>query len=185
MISKDAQPGEMVRRCPRAVVTRAPVATIVDMDSREIEVDVNEAYVNRVHGAQRVQAVLELSQADPRHVIGIVPTADRQKATVKVRIAFDGLDPRILPDGRQGQLFDPGPWPGARARSRCPRRRSCATAMRRAMDRGRQQGVARGCGRARSATAGHGGLGSQGGDVVVVDPPKRLRDGATVKLKGA
>ncbi|MCB1625220.1 MAG: efflux RND transporter periplasmic adaptor subunit [Pseudomonadales bacterium] len=101
VISKDAQPGEMVSPISAGGgFTRTGIATIVDMDSREIEVDVNEAFINRVSSGQRVEAVLD-SYPDKTfgaHVINIVPTADRQKATVRVRIAFDELDPRILPD---------------------------------------------------------------------------------------
>jgi RND family efflux transporter MFP subunit len=78
--------------------TRTGIATLVDMDSREIEVDVNEAFINRVSAGQPTEAVLDAypDWVIPSHVINIVPTADRQKATVKVRIAFDALDPRIL-----------------------------------------------------------------------------------------
>ncbi len=101
VISKDAQPGEMVSPISAGGgYTRTGIATIVDMDSREIEVDVNEAFINRVQQGQRVEAVLD-AYADwnlPAHVIKIVPTADRQKATVRVRIGFEQLDPRILPD---------------------------------------------------------------------------------------
>jgi len=70
------------------------------MRSLEIEVDVNESYINRVRPAQRVSAVLDAypDWQIPGHVITMVPTADRQKATVLVRIAFEALDPRILPD---------------------------------------------------------------------------------------
>jgi multidrug efflux pump subunit AcrA (membrane-fusion protein) len=70
------------------------------MDSREIEVDVNEAFINRVKDKQKTEAVLDAypDWVIPSHVINIVPTADRQKATVRVRIGFDALDPRILPD---------------------------------------------------------------------------------------
>ena len=101
IISKDAQPGEMVSPISAGGgFTRTGVATIVDMDSREIEVDVNEAFINRVSTGQKTQAVLDAYQdwIIPSHVINIVPTADRQKATVKVRIGFDQLDPRILPN---------------------------------------------------------------------------------------
>jgi HlyD family secretion protein len=101
VISKDAQPGEMVSPISAGGgFTRTGIATIVDMDSREIEVDVNEAFINRVRAGQRTQAVLDAypDWVIPSHVINIVPTADRQKATVRVRIAFDELDPRILPD---------------------------------------------------------------------------------------
>ena len=70
------------------------------MDSREIEVDVNESFINRVHNGQKTEAVLDAypDWVIPSHVINIVPTADRQKATVRVRIGFDTLEPRILPD---------------------------------------------------------------------------------------
>src|SRR5205807_9281941 len=68
--------------------------------SLEIEVDVNESYINRVRPAQHVSAVLDAypDWQIPSHVIAVVPTADRQKATVLVRIGFEQLDPRILPD---------------------------------------------------------------------------------------
>ena len=101
VISKDAQPGEMVSPISAGGgYTRTGIATIVDMDSREIEVDVNESYINRVHDGQRTEATLD-AYPDwhiPSHVLNIVPAADRQKATVRVRIAFDQLDPRILTD---------------------------------------------------------------------------------------
>lgn len=101
IVSKDAQPGEMVSPVSAGGgFTRTGIATLVDMDSREIEVDVNEAYINRVHAGQRTEAMLDAypDWGIPSHVINIVPTADRQKATVRVRIAFDELDPRILPN---------------------------------------------------------------------------------------
>jgi RND family efflux transporter MFP subunit len=100
-ISKDAQPGEMVSPVSAGGgFTRTGISTIVDMSSLEIEVDVNEGYINRVHAAQPVEAVLDAypDWRIPAHVITTVPTADRQKATVRVRIGFDKLDPRILPD---------------------------------------------------------------------------------------
>jgi RND family efflux transporter MFP subunit len=101
VISKDAQPGEMVSPISAGGgYTRTGIATVVDMTSREIEVDVNEAYINRVRDGQRTEAILD-SYPDwkiPSRVIAIVPTADRQKATVRVRIGIDTLDPRILPD---------------------------------------------------------------------------------------
>jgi hypothetical protein len=78
----------------------AGIATIVDMSSLEVDVDVNEAYIHRVEPGQPATAVLD-AYPDwniPAHVIAIVPTADRSKATVKVRVAFQKLDPRILPD---------------------------------------------------------------------------------------
>jgi RND family efflux transporter MFP subunit len=101
VVSKDAQPGEMISPVSAGGgFTRTGICTIVDMASLEIEVDVNEAYINRVHPHQRVEAVLDAypEWRIPAHVITAVPTADRQKATVKVRIAFDQRDQRILPD---------------------------------------------------------------------------------------
>ncbi len=100
-ISKDAQPGEMVSPVSAGGgFTRTGICTIVDMSSLEIEVDVNESYINRVRPRQRVEAVLDAypDWEIPGTVITTIPSADRQKATVLVRIAFDKLDPRILPD---------------------------------------------------------------------------------------
>lgn len=101
VVSKDAQPGEMISPISAGGgFTRTGIATIVDMQSREIEVDVNESFINRVKDGQQTEAVLDAypDWIIPSHVINIVPTADRQKATVRVRIGFDELEPRILPD---------------------------------------------------------------------------------------
>jgi RND family efflux transporter MFP subunit len=100
-ISKDAQPGEMVSPVSAGGgFTRTGISTIVDMSSLEIEVDVNESFINRVTPGQQVEATLDAypDWKIPGHVITIVPTADRQRATVLVRIGFEQLDPRILPD---------------------------------------------------------------------------------------
>ena len=100
-ISKDAQAGEMVSPVSAGGgFTRTGICTIVDMKSLEIEVDVNESYINRVRTGQPVSAVLDAypDWQIPANVITLVPTADRQKATVLVRIGFQKLDPRILPD---------------------------------------------------------------------------------------
>jgi RND family efflux transporter MFP subunit len=80
--------------------TRTGICTIVDMSSLEIEVDVSESYINRVKAGQPVLATLD-SYPDwqiPAKVIAIIPTADRQKATVRVRVGFESMDPRILPE---------------------------------------------------------------------------------------
>jgi RND family efflux transporter MFP subunit len=100
-ISKDAQVGEMISPVSAGGgFTRTGICTVVDMRSLEIEVDVNESYINRVRAAQPVTAVLDAypDWQIPAAVIAVVPTADRQKATVLVRIGFKQLDPRILPD---------------------------------------------------------------------------------------
>lgn len=98
--SKDAQPGEMISPMSAGGFTRTGICTVVDMSSLEIEVDVSESYIKRVAAGMPVEATLD-SYPDwkiPAHVIAIIPTADRQKATVKVRVGFDESDPRILPD---------------------------------------------------------------------------------------
>jgi RND family efflux transporter MFP subunit len=112
-ISKDAQPGEMISPVSAGGgFTRTGVCTIVDMSSLEIEVDVNESYINRVSPAQRVVATLDAypDWEIPASVITTIPAADRQRATVLVRIAFDELgDPRILPDmGVNVAFLEPG-----------------------------------------------------------------------------
>ncbi len=98
---KNAQPGEIV--APSSAgggFTRTGICTIVDMASLEIEVDVNEAFIGRVHTDQRVEANLDAypDWTIPASVAAIIPTADRAKATVRVRIRIEEEDPRILPD---------------------------------------------------------------------------------------
>jgi RND family efflux transporter MFP subunit len=101
IVAKAAQAGEIISPISAGGgFTRTGVGTVVDMDSLEIEVDVNEAYLHRVETRQSAQAVLD-AYPDwniPAHVIAIIPTADRNKATVKVRVALEQKDPRILPD---------------------------------------------------------------------------------------
>jgi HlyD family secretion protein len=98
---KNAQPGEMISPISAGTgFTRTGICTIVDMASLEIEIDVNESYINRVQSGQPVEATLD-AYAEwkiPCKVIAIIPTADRQKSTVKVRVGFDKLDPRVLPE---------------------------------------------------------------------------------------
>jgi RND family efflux transporter MFP subunit len=100
-VSKDAQPGEMVSPVSAGGgFTRTGISTIVDMTSLEIEVDVNESHIAKVYPGQPADAVLD-AYPDwhiPATVRTVIPTADRQKATVKVRLTFDELDPKILPD---------------------------------------------------------------------------------------
>ncbi len=103
VVSKDAQVGEMVS--PNSAgggFTRTGIATIVDMKSNEIEVDVNESYIARVENGQQVTATLDAypDKPIPSKVRTVIPTADRQKATVKVRITILNLEKYdfILPD---------------------------------------------------------------------------------------
>lgn len=97
--SKNAQPGEMISPMSSGGFTRTGICTIVDMESLEIEIDVNESYINRVKPGQPVEAALDAYSEwkMPCNVIAIIPTADRQKSTVRVRVGFNQLDPRILP----------------------------------------------------------------------------------------
>lgn len=101
VVSKNAQPGEMISPISAGGgFTRTGICTIIDTDSLEIEVDVNEAYIQRVKAGQSVSATLD-AYSDwriPAEVIAIIPTADRQKATVKVRIGFLERDERVLRD---------------------------------------------------------------------------------------
>ena len=113
VVAKSAQPGEMISPISAGGgFTRTGIGTIVDMDSLEIQVDVNEAYINRVTPGQPVEATLNAypDWKIPGDVIAIIPTADRSKATVKVRIAIKLKDERIVPDmGARVGFLDPKP----------------------------------------------------------------------------
>jgi RND family efflux transporter MFP subunit len=192
VISKDAQPGETVSPMSAGGgFTRTGIATIVDMDSREIEVDVNEAYINRVAPDQKVESVLDAypDWKIPGHVISIVPTADRQKATVRVRIALDQLDPRILPDMGIKVSFlestqaEPTAAPQARVPANAIVRDDGATFVWVVRDgKVERRDVEAGEERDGQVTVTKG---LQGGETLVVDAPARLRDGRAVELKAA
>src|SRR5262245_21258148 len=95
-----AEPGEMVSPSATGGFTRTGICTIVDMDSLEVEVDVSEAFISRVQRDRPVTVRLN-AYSDwtiPVKVLAVIPTADRAKATVRVRIAFDSKDPRIVPE---------------------------------------------------------------------------------------
>ena len=101
VILKAAQPGEMISPISGGGAFIATgICTLVDMNSLEIEVDVSESYINRVKAGQPVTATLNAYQEwnIPAKVIAIIPTADRSKATVRVRVAFLEKDDRILPE---------------------------------------------------------------------------------------
>jgi RND family efflux transporter MFP subunit len=101
VVAKAAQPGEMISPVSAGGgFTRTGIGTIVDMDSLEIEVDVNESFINRVAAKQPVEAMLNAypEWKIPGEVIAVIPAADRSKATVKVRIAILTKDSRIVPD---------------------------------------------------------------------------------------
>jgi RND family efflux transporter MFP subunit len=191
-ISKDAQAGEMVSPVSAGGgFTRTGICTIVDMKSLEIEVDVNESYINRVRAGQPVSAVLDAypDWQIPANVITLVPTADRQKATVLVRIGFQKLDPRILPDMGVKVTFmreaDTPDTPVAQAVTLVPQ-----AAVR--TDNGasyvfvlKQNAVER----RAVKTGGTDGdrlevlAGLKGGEQVVISPPPDLADGTLIAIK--
>jgi len=191
VISKDAQPGETVSPMSAGGgYTRTGIATIVDMDSREIEVDVNEAYINRVHAGQTIESTLDAypDWKIPGHVISIVPTADRQKATVRVRIAFDQLDPRILPDmGIKVSFLEPEQAARSSQGVTIPESALVKDGEATFVWLVRDAKVEK---RAVKAGASEDGQvtvtdGLRGGEVVVIEPPGRLRDGSAVELQAA
>jgi HlyD family secretion protein len=192
VISKDAQPGEMISPVSAGGgFTRTGIGTIVDMSSLEIEVDVNETYINRVTPNQKVESVLDAypDWRIPSHVITTIPSADRQKATVKVRIGFDGLDPRILPDmGVKVSFLKDAPAPGQAAVA--PRVVVPKAAVRSADGRSivfvlKDDRVER---RAVSVGLENGDQvelvsGVSAGERVVVDGPATLKDGDKVRVQ--
>jgi RND family efflux transporter MFP subunit len=191
-VSKNAQPGEIVSPISAGGgFTRTGIGTIVDMKSLEIEVDVNESFIQRVQPDQPVVATLQAypEWKIPAHVITTVPAADRQKATVKVRIAFDQLgDPRILPDmgvkvGFQAEASGAVARPALRVPERAVRREKDGgiVFVVRDGDRVERRAVSLG-GSAGSDLEIHSGL--RAGDRVVLDPPADLADGSRVRLKG-
>ena len=192
VISKDAQPGEMISPMSSGGFTRTGIATIVDMDSREVEVDVNESYINRVKANQRVEATLDAYPDAPlaAHVINIVPTADRTKATVRVRIGFEKLDPRILPDmGIKVRFLDDAPAPAANAG---PRIRVPSGAVQREGGEAFVWVVSDGRAERRAVTLGPESEGSveiragvQNGEELISPVVQGLEDGGKVKLKAS
>ena len=194
VVSKDAQPGEMVSPISAGGgFTRTGIATIVDMDSREIEVDVNEAFINRVRSDQKTEAVLDAypDWTIPSHVINIVPTADRQKATVRVRIGFDELDPRILPDmGVKVSFLDDAAKQSDQAIAARPSVRLASTAVIREGDTSYVWRV--NDGHAERIAVKTGGerdgqievlSGINGGDVIVAKPVTGLAEGIPVRTQ--
>ncbi|HVS00262.1 MAG TPA: efflux RND transporter periplasmic adaptor subunit [Thermoanaerobaculia bacterium] len=199
-VSKDAQPGEMISPVSAGGgFTRTGICTLVDMSSLEIEVDVNESYINRVRAGQEARAVLDAypDWTIPARVITVVPAADREKATVRVRLAFEQLDPRILPDmgvkvAFLGQDQETSQAGGAPAASR-PEVLVPRAALRK--DGGQDivlvvaQGerVERRAVETRPATGDDVTVtsGLAGGEQVVVEGPAELKDGDRVKVQTA
>lgn len=190
VVAKAAQPGEIISPMSAGGgFTRTGIGTIVDMDSLEIQVDVNEAFINRVQPEQPVEATLHAypEWKIPGEVIAIIPTADRSKATVKVRVAIKQKDPRIVPDmGVRVAFLEPQPAQPAQ-------RMSGVLVPAEAVRSDGAMGVvfvyANGQVERRSVTLGQtvGGLrqiqsGLRDGERVVLSPPESLQDGQAVQL---
>ncbi|HQX25902.1 MAG TPA: efflux RND transporter periplasmic adaptor subunit [Pseudomonadota bacterium] len=189
---KAAQPGEMISPISAGGGSiRTGIGTVVDMDSLEIQVDVNEAYINRVQPGQPVEAVLNAypEWKIPARVIAIVPTADRSKATVKVRIALDERDARIVPDMGVRVAFleerAPASAPPVAAGVLVP-----AAAIRKDGGTDVVYVVKDGKAQRRAVTLGgavgdsrqvRGGVSA--GERVIIEAPAELKDGAVVALK--
>jgi RND family efflux transporter MFP subunit len=192
-ISKDAQPGEMVSPVSAGGgFTRTGICTIVDMRSLEIEVDVNESYIGRVEVKQPVMATLDAypEWQIPGHVITTVPTADRQKATVLVRIGFEELDARILPDmGIKVTFLRAGdePLPDAAPTALVPKAavRTDGETTYVFLLNGTSDAVERRAIRTGDTDGDRVEVlaGLRGGDRVVIAPPPTLADGAAVVVR--
>jgi RND family efflux transporter MFP subunit len=195
--TKDAQPGEIVSPLSAGGgFTRTGIGTIVDMDSLEVEVDVGEAYIGRVQPKMPVEAALNAypDWKIPAEVIAIIPTADRGKATVKVRIALKQKDPRIVPDMGVNVRFLEKEAPKGQPAPKGARAPKAALASR---DGGDVAFVVQADGETgtveRRALKLGGPLGDDrqvlsglsAGETVVLDPPAELDDGDKVRIARA
>ena len=191
--TKDAQPGEIISPMSSGGFTRTGICTVVDMSSLEIEVDVNESYLNRVQSGQPAEAMLD-AYADwriPCKVIAIIPTADRQKATVKVRVGFDALDPRILPEMGVKVAFQSSAAPAVETAPATkaapfitvPETAVTAQGGRRIVWVFRDDKVERRAVNVSRTSGGEAVLASglTAGEKIVIDPPATLTDGAAVR----
>ena len=188
VVSKDAQPGEMVSPISAGSgFTRTGIATIVDMASLEIEVDVNESYLARVSVGQPVRATLDAwpDWQIPGRVRTVIPTADRQKATVKVRVTFEALDPRILPDMGVKVAFlgqDEAPAGLIRVPAAALREAAESPPFVFRLREGRLERVAVQIGQRRDGDV-EVTAGLRPGDLVVINGPASLRDGQRVRVR--
>ncbi len=191
--TKDSQPGEMISPMSAGGgFTRTGICTLVDMASLEIEIDVSESFINRVHAGQPVEATLDAypDLKIPCKVIAIIPTADRQKATVKVRVAFEKLDPRILPEMGVKVAFQSDEAPVTASS------REAVLVPKDAVVKDGSRDIAwvvrDGKSERRAVTATPSGsddmavaAGLSAGETVILNPPSSLADGAAVKIESA
>ncbi|MGG6462058.1 efflux RND transporter periplasmic adaptor subunit [Solilutibacter silvestris] len=191
VIAKAAQPGEIVSPFSAGGgFTRTGIGTIVDMDSLEVEVDVGEAYIGRVQPGMPVEATLNAypDWKIPAHVIAIIPTADRGKATVKVRVALDKKDDRIVPDMGVSVSFLEKARPADQPAPKGVKVPTAAIVQRDGKDVVFVVGDGGKVAMHEVTVAGKVGndakqvvAGASAGDTVVVQPPAELKDGSKVK----
>lgn len=190
VIAKAAQPGEIVSPLATGGFTRTGIGTIVDMESLEVEVEVNESFIGRVQPKMPIQATLNAypDWQIPGDVIAIIPTADRSKATVKVRVALNVKDPRIVPDMGVRVSFLESAKPQATQAPKGVRAPAAAISER---DGAQVAFVVGDEDTVEQRTVKVGGkLGDDvqvtdgliAGETVVIDAPAELKDGAKVKL---
>ena len=192
VIAKAAQPGEIISPLSAGGgITRTGIGTIVDMDSLEVEVEVGEQFIGRVQPKMPIEATLN-AYADwkiPGEVIAIIPTADRSKATVKVRVALNVKDPRIVPDmGVKVSFLEAAKPAGAQPKNEGVRVPAAAILPRDGKDLAfvvteqdtteeRELKLGREMGDDRQVLQG-----LSPGESVILDPPAELKDGVKVKM---
>ncbi len=198
VLRKEAEVGEIVSPLPSSGgLTRGAIVTMANLATLEVEADVNEGYVSRAREGMRAEITLDAYPGDrfPGHVRQIVPTADRQKATVLVKVAFDSLDARVLPEmgSRVSFLSDPVPASTAASDSGAALSAVVAiprTAVRNVEGRAVVFVVSKGRASARGVSprpldadrvAISGGLAP--GEQVVVEAPATLKDKARVRVR--
>ena len=194
VLRKEAEVGEIVSPIPSSGgLTRGAIVTMANLATLEVEVDVNEGYVARVREGMRAEIALDAYPVDryPGHARQIVPTADRQKATVQVKVAFDSLDARVLPEmgAKVSFLADPEAAPAGSASTSSAVwvpasavREKAGRAVVYVVDDGRAtlRGVApRPLGPDRVMI----GSGLAAGEMVVIEGPSDLADKARVKVR--
>ena len=190
VIAKAAQPGEIVSPLATGGFTRTGIGTIVDMDSLEVEVEVNESFIGRVQPKMPIQATLNAypDWQIPGEVIAIIPTADRSKATVKVRVALAVKDPRIVPDMGVRVSFLEAARPQQAAQPKGVRAPGAAVVERDGAQVAFVVGDEDTVQQRALKVAGklgddvHVTEGLDAGETVVLDPPAELKDGAKVVL---
>jgi RND family efflux transporter MFP subunit len=192
VLRRDAEVGEVVAPAVAGGgLTRGAVVTMADLSTLEVEVDVNEAYIAQIQDDQPAEIILDAypSERFPGHVRQVVPTADRQKATVLVRVAIDSQDPRILPEMGARVVFGEHASAGATAAAMPALVFVPAAAVRNDAGDDVVWLVVDGRASRRAVEAGpvmaderevRSGL--EGGETLILDPPAGLVEGARVKV---